>query len=274
MKTVDPVSMKVDVVYTYDVTKISRNRFQDGNKDKDCATILKKNPGRRGRDGVYTIYPDGIQGKRVYYDMTTEGGGWTVLQRRQDGSTDFYRTWREYKQGFRDTSTNYWIGNDAIYQLTKKNDQVLRVWLKKFNGDEGYAQYTTFYVGNEGSKYKLTVSGYSGTAGDSLRGARFSIKDQENDRCSDGKCTTKYHGAWWYTWYGVSNLNGLYSRYRVFAYKYPKKCIPDIIVTNRFPNKEKLNQKIVICRTTVVMIKRYIDLLLVEVQISDKVQRQ
>ncbi|XP_062597371.1 fibroleukin-like, partial [Saccostrea cucullata] len=152
---------------------------------KDCWDILQKYPSLEGRDGVYRISV-AYEVKSVYCDMRTDGGGWTVIQRRLDNSTDFYRTWSEYKQGFGDPSKNYWIGNDAIFELTKNKDQELRVELQRFNGDEAYAQYSTFYVGDMYNKYKLTVSGYSGTAGDSMNyhngyRSKFSTKDKDND---------------------------------------------------------------------------------------------
>lgn len=45
--------------------------------------------------------------------------------------------------------------------------QELRIDLESFDGNRVHAQYSTFSVGNESSKYKVTVSGYSGTAGKS-----------------------------------------------------------------------------------------------------------
>jgi hypothetical protein len=39
------------------------------------------------------------------------------------------------------------------------------VELTSFTGEKVYAVYSTFKVGDESGKYRLTVSGYSGTAG-------------------------------------------------------------------------------------------------------------
>ncbi|XP_062567317.1 ficolin-1-like [Saccostrea cucullata] len=187
-----------------------------------CYDILKKYPNVKGKDGVYTIFT-GLSVASVYCDMTTDGGGWTVLQKRTDGSTDFYRIWDEYKYGFGDPKENYWIGNDAIHALTKDQDQELRVDLQRFNGDTAYAEYFTFYIGNEADKYQLTVSGYTGNAGDSLgphNGMRFSTKDQDNDKASYN-CAINRHGAWWYSACTNSNLNGKYALSAVTSYKSP-----------------------------------------------------
>ena len=47
-------------------------------KQRDCASVLRRIPNTKGRDGVYTIYPDLKSRKLVNCDMTTDGGDWTV----------------------------------------------------------------------------------------------------------------------------------------------------------------------------------------------------
>ncbi|XP_061167449.1 fibrinogen-like protein A [Saccostrea echinata] len=190
---------------------------------KDCSDIVKRDPGKKGQNGVYVIYPD--TRRDVFCDMTTDGGGWTVIQKRQDGDVDFYRTWIDYKHGFGDASKNYWIGNDVIHAFTMDKNQKLRVDIQSCDGEHAYAVYTTFYIGDENNKYTLTVSGYNGTAGDSLKyhnGMNFTTQDQDNDKRIDGNCAIVRQGAWWYRNCDYSNLNGQYAQSALSGQYYSK----------------------------------------------------
>ena len=161
---------------------------------------------------VYTIQPDDQPAFQAYCDMETDGGGWTVFQRRMDGSVNFYHNWTDYQQGFGNLSGEFWLGLDKIHRLTS-NATELRVDMQDFEGNSAYAQYTSFSVGDSSSKYILSVSGYNGTAGDSLafqNGQRFSTRDQDNDIAPRGNCAQWSKGAWWYRNCHTSNLNGLY----------------------------------------------------------------
>ena len=119
--------------------------------------------------GMYTINPDGGKPIQVFCDMITDGGGWTVFQKRLDGSVDFYLKWESYKNGFGDLSGEFWLGNDNLHRLTAADDVMLRVDLEDFEGNITYAEYTNFNVADEADNYRLFVEGYNGTAGDSLR---------------------------------------------------------------------------------------------------------
>ena len=118
--------------------------------------------------GVYTISPDDGKSIQVLCDMTTNGGGWTVFQRRLDGSVDFYLDWESYKNGFGDLNGEFWLGNGNLHRLTAAYNVTLRVDLEDFDGNKAYAECTTFKVADEVDKYRLFIGGYSGTAGDSM----------------------------------------------------------------------------------------------------------
>ncbi|XP_077981480.1 ficolin-2-like [Glandiceps talaboti] len=180
--------------------------------ERDCSEIFKQVP----NSGVYSIKPvENNQSFEVYCDMDTDGGGWTVFQRREDGCIDFFRLWDDYKRGFGDVSREFWLGNDRIHQITTSRRYELRIDMEGVNGDKIYAKYDSFSIEDEANKYKLHIGGYSGTAGDSLtfshNGRFFSTKDRDNDeKGRDPSCAWKYTGAWWYSNCHHSNLNGQY----------------------------------------------------------------
>ena len=151
--------------------------------------------------------------------METDGGGWTVFQRRQDGSVDFYRNWTDYENGFGNLTGEFWLGLGKINRLTKEQSNTLRVDLEDFDNNTAYAQYTTFSVGNSTTEYILTVGGYSGTAGDSLvyhNGMKFTTRDNDNDNRYDN-CVQYVHGAWWFDYCYRSHLNGPYNHNPVIS---------------------------------------------------------
>ncbi|XP_078618793.1 uncharacterized protein LOC144886191 [Branchiostoma floridae x Branchiostoma japonicum] len=176
----------------------------------DCSALYASG---QTTSGVYTLGP----GVQAYCDMETAAGGWTVIQRRQDGSTLFNRTWEEYKLGFGNISGEYWLGNDNIHLLTSQKAYSLRVDLMDWEGQRKNAQYSFFKVSGESDQYRLhTISGYSGNAGNSMssnKGYRFSTVDMDNDYDGLRHCAQVFgQGGWWYGSCSVSLLNGLYYR--------------------------------------------------------------
>ncbi|CAG2225023.1 Angiopoietin-related protein 1,Ficolin-1-A,Angiopoietin-1,Fibrinogen C domain-containing protein 1,Ryncolin-1,Tenascin-N,Angiopoietin-related protein 7,Angiopoietin-related protein 6,Ficolin-3,Fibrinogen C domain-containing protein 1-B,Fibroleukin,Fibrinogen-like protein 1,Ficolin-1,Ficolin-1-B,Angiopoietin-4,Tenascin-R,Ryncolin-2,Techylectin-5B,Fibrinogen C domain-containing protein 1-A,Microfibril-associated glycoprotein 4,Fibrinogen-like protein A,Ryncolin-3,Fibrinogen gamma chain,Angiopoietin-2,Tenasci len=175
---------------------------------------------RRCGSGVYTIYPSTSIKFDVYCEMDTEDVGWTVIQRRLDGSTDFYRGWTAYEEGFGNLTHNFWLGNAKIHKIVAPGNYQLRVELEDFEGNTAWAEYTRFFIGDASTNYRLEISGYKGTAGDSLayhNGQMFSTYDRDND-IDPESCAVKYKGAWWYQVCHYSNLNGAYLSGRITSF--------------------------------------------------------
>ena len=111
---------------------------------------------------MYIIKPDDLPAFDVLCDQTTEGGGWTVFQKRLDGSVNFYLKWADYKSGFGDLNGEFWLGLDKIHRLTLDNNSMLRVDLEDFEGETRYAEYNLFGVTSEKDNYRLILGNFSG----------------------------------------------------------------------------------------------------------------
>ncbi|CAC5391814.1 Fibrinogen-like protein A,Ryncolin-4,Angiopoietin-related protein 7,Angiopoietin-related protein 1,Ficolin-3,Ficolin-1-B,Techylectin-5A,Ficolin-2,Ryncolin-1,Tenascin-R,Fibrinogen-like protein 1,Angiopoietin-related protein 4,Angiopoietin-1,Tenascin-X,Fibrinogen C domain-containing protein 1-A,Tenascin-N,Ryncolin-3,Tenascin,Fibroleukin,Fibrinogen C domain-containing protein 1,Fibrinogen gamma chain,Techylectin-like protein,Ryncolin-2,Angiopoietin-related protein 6,Angiopoietin-related protein 2,Angiopoietin len=190
-------------------TTKDQNKANGDELPNTCGGVLHDLKGTICGNGLYSLNPKGLSPFRGYCNMCIAGGGWTVIQRRQDGSTNFYRGWEDYKNGFGDPTEEFWFGNEKIYKLTSGGTYQLRIELQDWNNDTRYATYNTFNLGNEASGYILTIGGYGGNAGDSMtynNGAKFSTKDKGNS------CAKSTFGAWWYKGCTYTNLNGEYLR--------------------------------------------------------------
>ena len=186
---------------------LKRSCFLSG---RDCSDLFKSG---HIQSGLYSVNPDGRGNFTVYCDMRTDGGGWTVFQRREDGSEDFYRGWDDYKAGFGQLTAEFWLGNDKIHRLTAFRPSALRVELEDWSEGRAYAKYGKFKIGDEKAQYRLEVCSYSGTAGDSLayhNNMTFTTKDRDNDWKRNSNCAVNFTGAWWYKNCLHSNLNGQY----------------------------------------------------------------
>ncbi|CAL4096092.1 unnamed protein product, partial [Meganyctiphanes norvegica] len=150
---------------------------------------------------------------------------WTIIQRRQDVQPreNFYRSWADYVQGFGELKEEFWLGLDHINKMTSDTRNELYIELEDWEANTRWAKYSHFEVGPAEENYRLTVTGYSGDAGDALiyqhltwcsyitsvhNGQPFSTYDQDNDAWSSN-CAEKYKGGWWYGDCHNANLNGL-----------------------------------------------------------------
>ncbi|XP_054273896.1 protein scabrous-like [Macrosteles quadrilineatus] len=172
----------------------------------DCSWV-------NGPSGLYIVAPGKGTPLVTFCDQTTGAGGWTLVQRRQDGSQDFNNNWQQYAKGFGSALGEFWIGNEALHRLTAANESSLRVDLVDIYGKAWYAEYDQFSVGNASDGYRLNVAGYHGNASDALdyqNHMQFSAIDSDRD-VSNTHCAANYEGGWWFSHCQHANLNGRYN---------------------------------------------------------------
>ena len=152
-----------------------------------------------------------------YCDMTTDGGGWIVIQRNKKNSlVDFNKNWTDYEKGFGNLNTEFWYGLSAMHCLTQRGQWEMRLDYQHKNKTWTYLHYNQFSVASASEKYQLTVGGFTGVGADHFNfpsnsfvhnGMIFSTPDNDNDKFSRN-CAADYKSGWWYNKCYAINING------------------------------------------------------------------
>ncbi|KAM9242997.1 angiopoietin-related protein 4 isoform 2-T2 [Dugong dugon] len=142
-------------------------------------------------------------------------GGWTVIQRRRDGSVDFDQPWEAYKAGFGDPQGEFWLGLEKVHRITGGRSGRLAVQLQDWEGNAESLQFPV-HLGGEDTAYSLQLTapvasklGATAVAPTGLS-LPFSTWDQDHDLRRDENCAKTLSGGWWFGTCGHSNLNGQY----------------------------------------------------------------
>eukprot|EP00795_Rhopilema_esculentum_P011924 gene11924-2490_t len=146
-------------------------------------------------------------------DMTTDGGGWTIIQRRLYGNVSFMRNWNEYAKGFGEINGDFWLGLRAMHQLTTGSYKTLRFDLLNIQLHQGYAKYSRFVINSEAKGFSISLGDYVGNIGDAMsevNGSKFSTADRDNDSF-DKNCAEVFKGPWWYNSCSFVRLNSQFS---------------------------------------------------------------
>ncbi|NWT70135.1 ANGL1 protein, partial [Prunella himalayana] len=187
---------------------------------KDCQQAREAG---HANSGIYMIKPkNSNEPMQLWCENSLDPGGWAVIQKRTDGSVNFFRNWDSYKKGFGNIDGEYWLGLENIYMLTNQDNYRLLIELEDWSNKKVYAEYSSFRLEPESEFYRLRLGTYQGNAGDSMiwhNGKQFTTLDRDRDMYS-GNCAHFHKGGWWYNACAHSNLNGVWYRGGHYRSKY------------------------------------------------------
>ncbi|XP_059152810.1 ficolin-1-like [Physella acuta] len=154
-----------------------------------------------------------LNGLVVMCDTDSDGGGWTIFQRRITGALDFFRKWAEYRDGFGDYELGeFYLGNENIHCLTNVTRYDMRVDVK-YNGQNNTFNFTDFSLANELNDYRFLSSSASPAMYQAHSNKKFSTYDFNSVPFYTFNIPNTYRTAWWFcetncTDYYNLNLNG------------------------------------------------------------------
>ena len=169
-------------------------------------------PPDRVPTGVYKMSMGTFVTAYVYCDMTTDDGGWIVIQRnRKNSQLSFNKNWREYEEGFGDLNKDFWAGLELMHTLTQRGQWEMRVDYQKNDKTWSYLHYNQFSVGSVSEEYPLTVVGFTEVGTDwftthPVNGMKFTTPDNDNDKWNNN-CAVLHKSGWWYNICEHSDIN-------------------------------------------------------------------
>eukprot|EP00117_Sycon_ciliatum_P010349 scpid80395/ scgid12279/ Ryncolin-4 len=136
---------------------------------KECVRRGQDNAMRSSGPFIYQVTP----GKQILAscNMTVDGGGWMVVQRRSNGQVHFHnRTWQEYKHGFGSVTGEFWIGNHNLHLITNSRpgsffEMRIDAVHVDFPEEHMFIEFDRVRVASEADRYSLSASRHTASLG-------------------------------------------------------------------------------------------------------------
>ena len=169
-----------------------------------CSDFQARNSTRN----VVNITVQSFQSSMIIQVNAVTVGGWIVMQQRVNSSLNFNRTSKEYRDGFGDPASNFWIGNEALYRLTGTSGRPwrLRIELMTTSGNWYSAEYGSVYFDRG---YSIYLGGFDPDVSDAGNGMSAVLNTPTPFTTYDmvSICSLQCGGGWWYPTNAIYCMN-------------------------------------------------------------------